>query len=295
MRRAGWLRKALRRKPFARPGGVRIGLALGGGFARGIAHVGILRVLEREKIPLHCITGVSAGAMVAAAFASGATSEEIGRIACAMRFGDVAQWSVCRLGLVGSERMTKFLTRLLKHMRFEDMKIPLGVVATDIQKGEPVAFRDEGDVTPAIRASCSYPGLFRPVEYEGRLLVDGAMSVEVPALLARGMGATRVISVCIPAPHDDSRPHNMFEVVNRCFQIMMERNEESWRRHSDAVIAPRVDTIAWDGFANATRMIEEGERAAEAIVPKLRRWLAGPKLADAMNSMVPLALPKAMP
>jgi NTE family protein len=295
LRRAGWLRKTLRQRPFSGQGEVRIGLALGGGFARGIAHVGILRVLERESIPLHCITGVSAGAIAAAAFASGASSDEIGRIAGAMRFGDVARWGVCRLGLAGSERMTNFLARLLKHMRFEDMRVPLGVIATDIQKGEPVAFGDEGDVATAIRASCSYPGLFRPVEHDGRLLVDGAMSVEVPALLARKMGANRVISVCIPAPHDDSRPHNMLEVVNRCFQIMMERNEESWRRHSDAVIVPQVGGIAWDGFANATRMIEEGECAAEAILPKLRRWLAGAKAARGMNTMGSLAIRKAMP
>src|SRR5215469_9200380 len=295
LRRTGWLRKTLHRRPFSRSGEVRIGLALGGGFARAIAHIGILRVFERENIPLHCVTGVSAGAVVGAAFASGATADEIGRIACAMRFGDVARWSVCRLGLVCSERMTNFLARLLKHMRFEDMKLLLGVIATDIQKGEPVIFRGTGDVAPAIRASCSYPGLFRPVEFEGRLLVDGAMSVEVPALLARKMGANRVISVSIPAPHDDSRPHNMFEVVNRCFQIMMERNEESWRRHSDAVIVPQVGGIAWDGFASAARMIEEGERAAEAILPKVRGWLAGAKASRVISPMVSLAIPKAMP
>src|SRR5689334_16623213 len=134
-RRGGWLQRKLRRRRRHLAGEARIGLALGGGFARGMAHVGILRVLERENIPLHCVTGVSAGAVVAAAYASGATSEEIGRIGSAMRFTDVARWSVCRLGLVGSERMTKFLERLLKHMKFEDMKIPLGVIATDIQKG----------------------------------------------------------------------------------------------------------------------------------------------------------------
>jgi NTE family protein len=274
LRRSGWLRSRLRRRPANVSGKPCIGLALGGGFARGIAHVGILRVLERERAPLHCVSGVSAGAIVAAAFAGGATSEEIGRVGSAMRFAHVARWSICRLGLVGSERMTKFLGRLLKHLRFEDMKIPLGVVATDIQKGAPVYFRGEGDVALAIRASCSYPGLFRPVQHNGRILVDGAMSVEVPALLARNMGATHVISVCIPAPQDDCHPHNMFEVVNRCFQIMMQRNEESWRRYSDAVISPRVENIPWDGFVNAARMIEEGERAAEQIVPELRRWLS---------------------
>jgi len=283
-RRGGWLHRKFRRRKRPSTGEPKIGLALGGGFARGIAHVGILRVLEREKIPLHCITGVSAGAIVAAAFASGATSDEIARIGSAMRFADIARWSVCRLGLVGSERMTKFLARLLKHMKFEDMKIPLGVIATDIQKGKPVYFTEQGDVSMAIRASCSYPGLFRPVEYDGRLLVDGAMSVEVPAQLARKMGATHVISVSIPAPHDDSRPHNMFEVVNRCFQLMMERTEEDWRRYSDAIIVPKVDSIPWDGFANAARMIEEGEKAAEQLVPVLRTWMAGSSQAvEAMN------------
>ena len=272
-RRGGWLLRRLRRRRRA-SGDVRIGLAMGGGFARGIAHIGILRVFEREKIPLHCVTGVSAGAIVAAAFASGATADEIGRVGSAMRFNDVARWSVCRLGLVGSERMTKFLGRLLKHMKFEDMKLPLGIIATDIQKGKAVYFTEKGDVSMAIRASCSYPGLFKPVEYDGRLLVDGAMSVEVPAQLARNMGATHVVSVCIPAPHDESRPHNMFEVVNRCFQIMMERNEEDWRRVSDAIIVPQVDNIPWDGFGNASRMIEEGERAAERVVPELKRWIS---------------------
>src|SRR5580704_11731578 len=112
--------------------GPRIGVALGGGFARGIAHVGVLRVLEQNRIPIHCITGVSAGSIVAAAYASGATTEEIARAGCSMRFGDVGRWSLGRLGLVGSERMNRFLDRVLKTSRFEQMRIPLGVVATDL-------------------------------------------------------------------------------------------------------------------------------------------------------------------
>src|SRR5256886_11668763 len=176
----------------------RIGLALGGGFARGIAHAGVLRVLERHGIPLHCITGVSAGSIVAAARASGASPDEIARAACSMRFGDVARWSLSRMGFVVSERMKPFLQRLLKHYRFEEMRIPLGVVATDLCTGEPVSFRDTGDVFLPIRASCSYPGLFRPVPAGDRLLVDGAMSIEIPALLARELGATHVVSVWLP-------------------------------------------------------------------------------------------------
>ena len=161
----------------------RIGLALGGGFARGIAHVGVLKIFERNGIPIHCITGVSAGSIVAAAYASGASPDEIASAACSMRFGDVARWSLSRMGFVVSKRMKPFLQRLLKHHCFEAMPTPLGVVATDLCTGEPVSFRDTGDVFLPIRASCSYPGLFQPVRSGGRVLVDGAMSIGIPAML----------------------------------------------------------------------------------------------------------------
>ena len=252
----------------------KIGLALGGGFARGVAHVGILKALEKESIPIHCVTGVSAGAIVAAAYASGTEPDEIGRIGCAMRFTDVARWSICRLGLAGSERMERFLHRLLKKFTFEEMEIPLGILATDLGTGASVLFRDSGDVVVPIRASCSYPGLFQPIHQQGRLLVDGAMSMEVPALLARKLGATHVISVYLPMQGADVEPHNMLQVVNRCFQILQSRTEESWRKHSDAVIVPEVADVQWDGFENGVRMVEAGEKAALAMMPKIKQWLA---------------------
>ena len=252
---------------------MRIGLALGGGFARGIAHVGILKVLEREKIPLHCICGVSAGAIIAAAYASGRTPEEIGQVGASMRFGDVARWTISKMGLMDSNRMTQFLERLLKKLQFEDMQIPLGVVATDLRTGKPYAFRDHGAVAPAIRASCSYPGLFTPFEVDGRILVDGSITIEVPAGLAHMMGATHVIAGFIPNQDEAFEPQNMAQVINRSFQIMMSRSEEGWRRHSDLVITPDVGRIPWDGFQNAQRMIEAGEAAAEAALPEIRKWL----------------------
>jgi NTE family protein len=251
----------------------RIGLALGGGFARGIAHVGILRVLERENIPLHCITGVSAGAIVAAAYASGATTDEIAAVGSAMRFGDVARWSLSKLGFAGSDRMIAFMGRLLKQVRFEDMVIPLGVVATDLRSGKPVSFRDRGQVIPAIRASCSYPGLYRPFELNGRKYVDGAITVEVPSHLARLLGATHVIGATIPSQDEAFEPQNMFQVVSRCFQILMSVNEEVWRKHSDMVLIPDVGSIPWDGFENAMHMIAAGERAAAEALPQIREWL----------------------
>ena len=264
----------------------KIGLALGGGFARGVAHVGVLRVLEREGIPVHCIAGVSAGSIVASAYASGASLDEIAKVACAMRFTDVARWSICRLGLVGSERMAAFLKRLLKTFRFEDMKIPLGVLATDVGTGEPVIFSDKGDVIVPIRASCSYPGLFQPIRHHDRLLVDGAMSVEVPALLARKMGATHVISVALPMQAPAVVPSNMLQVVNRCFQILQHRAEDTWRRHSDLIISPDVTRVEWDGFKSGKEMIRAGELAAEAALPQIRKWLEPAKRpARELNSL----------
>ena len=118
-----------------------IGLALGGGFARGLAHIGVLRVFEQYEIPVGYIAGVSAGAIVAAAYASGSSCEEIGKVGAAMRFTDVARWSISKMGLAGSDRMDRFLSKLLKGFRFEDMRIPLGIVATDLATGEPVFFR----------------------------------------------------------------------------------------------------------------------------------------------------------
>jgi NTE family protein len=256
----------------------KIGLALGGGFARGIAHAGVLEVFERSGIPIYCITGVSAGAIAAGAYASGATPPEIARAGCAMRFGDVARWSICRMGFVVSERMKRFLERLLKRYRFEEMKIPLGVVATDLCNGEAVRFRDHGDVFLPIRASCSYPGLFQPVQHENRLLVDGAMSMEIPALLARQLGATHVISVHLPAlSAQDRPPGNVFQVVNRCFQIMQSHTEASWRSQSDLVIAPDVRAIGWDGFDHGPELLKAGEAAAIEAIPHIRKWLSPPE------------------
>ncbi|MGH9661251.1 MAG: patatin-like phospholipase family protein [Bryobacteraceae bacterium] len=267
----------------------RIGLALGGGFARGIAHVGVLRVFERHQIPVHAVAGVSAGAIVAAAFASGATAEEIGRAGQGMRFTDVARWSLSRMGLAGSKRMEAFLHRLMKAHRFEDMRIPLCVVATDLGTGRPVQFRDHGDVSLPIRASCSYPGLFQPVEFEGQHLVDGAMSMEIPAGVLRRMGATRVISVALPMlRRENDHPSNMFQVVNRCFQIMQGRMEHEWRRQSDLVIEPDVCRVGWDSFQSAQQMIEAGEQAALEALPRIEAWLRRPSAVPAPLSAEPI-------
>jgi NTE family protein len=253
----------------------RIGLALGGGFARGIAHAGVLRVFERHGIPLHSITGVSAGSIVAAAFASGARADDIGLVGASMRFRDVARWSLCRMGFLGSERMKRFLEGLLKTYRFEDMRIPLGIVATDLCSGDAVAFRDTGEVILPIRASCSYPGLFRPMRSGERLLVDGAMSVEIPARLARELGATHVVSVHLPTPPCQRPPSDFIQVVRRCFQIMQGRSQSTWRYESDLVITPDLKSIDWNGFDAGPELVSAGEAAALAALPTIESWFSG--------------------
>jgi NTE family protein len=267
-----WFRSGLTRKSA----GPRIGLALGGGFARGIAHIGVLRALEKNNIPIHAVAGVSSGAMVAAAMASGSSADEIQQVALSMKFRDVARWTVNLLGLAGNDRMITFLGRLLKTNRFEEMRIPLAIIATDLVRGTPVTFHTKGDVVAPIRASCAYPGLFLPMRYQGRMLVDGFVSMEVPAAPLLQLGADRVISVVIPNQEGTEDYGNMFSVISRCFQLMSARTEHSWRRYSNVVISPPVADMSWDSFASASRMIELGEQCAMAAMPAIKKWLAQP-------------------
>ena len=253
---------------------VRIGLALGGGFARGIAHVGVLKILEQHHIPIHCIAGISAGAVVAAAYASGASPDAIARAGCSMRFGDVARLSFGRLGIVSSQRMNCFLERLLETHQFEEMPIPLGVVATDLSSGDPVSFAGTGSVIEPVRASCAYPGLFEPVIHNGQYLVDGAISMGVPAELARQLGATHVISVTLPAAVPSTLPSNMFQVLTRCFQIMQRRSVGGWHMETDLEIAPDVRGVEWNSFDCGPHLIEAGEAAALSSIPRIREWLS---------------------
>jgi len=226
----------------------RIGLALGGGFARGVAHAGVLRVFEREGIPIHAISGVSSGAIAAAAFASGCSSVEIEMAARAMQLSSVERLTSFAMG--------DFLRSLLKKTTFEHMRVPLAIVASDLTAGAPVIFKDKGDVLMPIHASCAYPGLFPPVRYMDHCLVDGMVSMDV-------------VSVVLPSPAETIDPRNMQSVVRRSFQILMQRNGSHWRRSSDIVIAPDIK----DSFGDMQQMIEAGERAAEAVLPQILKWL----------------------
>jgi NTE family protein len=247
----------------------RIGLALGGGFARGIAHVGVLRVFEREGIPIHAISGVSSGAIAAAAFASGCSSDEIERAAHVAELSSV-------------ESLGAFVLALLKQFNFEDMRIPLAIVASDLTAGAPVIFKEKGDVLMPIRASCAYPGIFPPVRYMDHCLVDGMVAMDVPAAPLRRMGATHVVSVVLP-PTEMTDPQNSQSVVQRSFQVMTARNGSHWRRSSDVVISPEVKDSGWStGWSSrdaARQMIEAGTRAAESVLPQILKWFSSAEAA----------------
>lgn len=267
----------------------RIGLALGGGFARGITHIGVLRVFEQNEIPVSFMSGVSAGSIVAAGYASGTPLIEIEHIARKMRFKDVASWTISRLGLADSLRMTPFLQKLLKVYTFEEMQIPLAIVASDLLSGESAIFRGKGDALLPIRASCAYPGMFPPIRHDGKLLVDGMVTMDVPAPPLRSMGATHVIAISLPSPAESFDPQNMLSVISRSFQILTQRTESQWRRSADLVLTPDVRHVGWDGFANADKLIEAGEKAALAALPVIRRWFAEVQVDE---TALPIANPK---
>jgi NTE family protein len=251
----------------------RIGLALGGGFARGIAHLGVLRVLEEENIPIDFVAGTSVGALVGAIYCSGAPAAEMERIACRVRFRDFARWTISRYGFASNHRMVGFLNRLLQVKTFEELQIPLAVAATDFATGEGALFHS-GSLVDPIRASCAYPGMFLPVNIRGRLLVDGMLAYPVPAAPLREMGATHVIAVHLKGRWDvGGRPRHLFDVIGQCFAIAQDKCAASWRSLSDVVVEPDVDGFEYDEFDRTAELLRAGEVVMRAALPQVRSWL----------------------
>ncbi|HUJ39265.1 MAG TPA: patatin-like phospholipase family protein [Candidatus Acidoferrales bacterium] len=288
-----YLRRGLRRiREFAqgpRPEPLRpprIGLALGGGFARGIAHLGVLRVLEDAGIPVDFLSGTSVGALIAAAYASGAPVEAISRRATAASFRDFARWSLSRYGLASNERLGRYVYDFCGVHRIEEMKRPLAICAVDLVSGEPYYFT-KGDVGIALRASCAYPGLFQPVEYEGRVLVDGFLTSPIPVEAARMLGAELVIGVYLGMTGPAPRPKHMGEVLWRSFAIMQQQAIERRDRSVDVLISPEVREFAWDDFSRTSEMVAAGEAAARASLPRIRELLEPPASAPARQSSAP--------
>ena len=272
-----WLRKAVRGlRSFAYAGNgsrPKLGLALGGGFARGIAHIGVLRVLEEEEIPVDFIAGTSVGALIGATYASGTPLDEMERQGIETHFRDFGRWTLSRMGMATNERLDHYLHKFTPAQLFSELKIPLSIVATDIITGESVHFTD-GELGPAIRASCAYPGLFMPVHHQGRILVDGFLTETVPAEAAREMGADIVVGVHLEPGLIDSPPRNTIEIISRSFSIIQTAAAQLWHTDVDVLIEPEVHHILWDEFVKTPQLVAAGEAAARAAVPKIRTLLA---------------------
>ncbi len=250
-----------------------IGLALGGGFARGFAHLGVLQVLEQNHISISHIAGTSVGSILGAAYASGAPLSRIIETCRTLRFRDIARWRVSRLGLASNQRLENLIERVFESRQFEDLRIPLAVVATDLTSGEPVVFT-QGNLADAIRASCAFPGLFEPVEIGTRCLADGGLVAPVPTRAARELGATTVIGVSVGI-QDGHRgaPTNIFQVVSRAVNAAQKHQLEVWERHADLVLRPDVQSLAWDDFHRAEEAIEAGAVAARRALPRIEKLL----------------------
>ena len=251
----------------------RIGLALGGGFARGLAHVGILKVLEEENVVPDFIAGTSVGAVIGAAYCSGVSAKELEEIAGIVRFKDFARYTISRFGLCTNDRMTGFLHKILKVKTFEELRIPLAVAATNFMSGEPVVYT-QGPLVDPVRASCAYPGVFLPVSVGGELMVDGLLGHAVPTQPLRAMGADRVAAVYFRAHWVQRTPKHVFEVIGQCFSIAMANMNCIWQQYADVTIEPNVTGYAFDDFQRAISLIKIGEAAGREMLPTFRAWAA---------------------
>jgi NTE family protein len=263
----------------------RVGLALGGGFARGIAHIGVLRVFQEHGIPIDYLSGTSVGALIGAGYAAGSSLDEMERQANSTRFRDFAEWTLSWQGLASDRRLEAFLRRLTPVRYFEELLIPLAISATDLISGEAVYFT-RGEIGPALCASCAYPGLFRPVERDGKVLVDGFLTAPVPVEGLRRMGAELVVGVHLGAISPFERPRNVVEVIARSFSIIERYAEYTWRYSTEIVIEPNVQTFQWDDFERTPDLIEAGRVAALAAVPKIQAALVSASEAPAKKEGV---------
>jgi NTE family protein len=177
------------------------------------------------------------------------------------------------MGFASNERLQDYLYKITTFRRFEEAQIPLAIAATDLSTGQPVYF-DKGEIGPALRASCAYPGIFLPVEHEGRILVDGFLSAPVPVDAVRALGAEYVVAVFLDSAPPDEKPSNIIEVIGRSFSIMQRNADRQWRERADLVITPDVCHYAWDDFAHTPKLIAAGEAAARAALPRIKAALA---------------------
>jgi NTE family protein len=256
----------------------RVALVLGGGGARGFAHVGVIRVLEDARVPVELVVGTSVGSLVGAFYAGYTDSRGLERIARDLERDDLFDFGLAPAlfgtGLASGDRLEAFVRRHVGVARIEELRVPYAAVATDLDSGRAVVLRT-GDVARAVRASSAIPGVFEPVPIDGRLLVDGAVARNLPVKVARELGADVVIAVDVTAIEGAARPSNFVEVILRAVNIVVHAEVEEARRDADVLVAPAVGEVGFIDFDRKDHAIAAGVLAARAALPAIRAAVEG--------------------
>ena len=253
----------------------KLGLALGGGAARGFAHIGVLQVLEEEGIKPSLVVGTSAGSVVASFYASGKTGQQLQWLADTMDETQFTDWAnpFSGRGILRGEALGKYINSQLNGMKIEDMKLPLGIVATDLRTGDGILFR-RGDVATAVRASSAVPSVFEPVQIAGKDYVDGGLVSPVPVRYARQMGADLVLAVDISSRPEDAKTSDMLKVLLQTFSIMGKSISQLEMAQAEVVVRPAMPDVGSTEFAARKKSIEAGRAAMKLALPALKAALA---------------------
>lgn len=257
---------------------LRIGLALGGGAARGFAHIGVIQVLEDAGIRPSLVVGTSAGSLVAALYASGKTGTQLQQIAETMEEANFADWTlpIFSRGMLRGEALGRYVNLQVKGRLMEGLPLALGIVATDLHNGKGVLFQ-RGDIATAVRASSAVPALFQPVHIGGRDYVDGGLVSPVPVLYARQMGAELIIAVDISSAPESNAASDTLQILMQTFSIMSKSINNFELREADVVVRPALLGVASSDFGARRRSIEAGRAAMLAMLPQLRTAMNGEK------------------
>jgi NTE family protein len=215
------------------------------------------------------------GALIGAGFCSGVSLEKMQEIGQATTFADFGRWTPSWLGLATNQRMEKYLARMTPATTFAELKTPLAISATDINAGVTIYYLNGSLVTP-LRASCAYPGLFVPIQYEGRTLVDGFLTAPVPVEGALIQGADIVIAVYLEAGGIEN-PRTAVDIISRSFNIIQKHTDLTWRQQANVIIEPDVSSFAWDDFTKTPELVAAGEAAAMNALPEIVAFLRGKK------------------
>ncbi len=254
----------------------KVALALGGGAARGFAHIGVIQVLEENGIKPDLVVGTSAGSLVASIYATGKDGKALQKIAEEMDESTITDWTLPffnRGGVLRGDAYAKYVGVLVDQKLIEQAVLPLGIVATDLKTGHGVLFR-RGDIATAVRASSAVPGIFPPVKISGVDYVDGGLASPVPVRFARQMGATIVIAVDISSAPDGESSDGTLSILLKTFTIMAKSINDFELKNADVMVRPSLVGVGSSDFTAKKRAIDAGRAAMLAELPKLRALLA---------------------